>query len=591
MTWFTRSQSRQRAAQAHARRPSQKRTPLSLERLEERTLLTANVFVVPLAVPLDATHFHALTAALPAAGTLGRVTIEPGAIPDPGAVTVTQGAVVIRGDPNIPGDILPSYDINVNASGVSLLNLRLGTVTIGAGVNTTTVKHTLVYNINETAAVSGNGSNTITQNQITGNVFLNGNSGFAVTDDIVTFNAFASNAGMILYAQNEMGLLIQSNSFIGSSDYQQAIRLQNSGTAAAPVVIANNTISLTGTGVPDGIDVTLPAPLVTFARIVNNTINTGNQGIGLILDPGYQANFSVLVQGNDFHGDKFGVYLLDADSNNANVNADLGGGSLGSLGGNDFRGFTTLGTQSSAAIVLFNISSGATLPARNNIFGAAPNLVIDDSVSGAATGTGVIDVSSSLSAGRAFVQALYNDALGRSGTLAELDGWLAIPNVNQAVIVNGILRSREALGRVVDGYYLQYLGRQSDAGREGWINLLQSGVSAENVQAAFLSSPEFLGHIDTDYVQALYRLTLGRTGAAAELAGWYTVLPQLGLQGVAAAFTNSAEHRSQVVAGDFLTLLHRPASAAELSSLTGLPMDLLTLEAAVLSSPEFFTNG
>ncbi len=121
--------------------------------------------------------------------------------------------------------------------------------------------------------------------------------------------------------------------------------------------------------------------------------------------------------------------------------------------------------------------------------------------------------------------------------------------------------------------------------------MLQSGVSEENVQAAFLSSPEFLGHIDTDYVQALYRLTLGRTGDAAELAGWYGALPQLGLQGVAAAFTNSAEHRSQVVAGDFLTLLHRPASAGELSSLSGLPLDLLTLEAAVLSSPEFFTNG
>ncbi len=415
MTWFTRSPSRQPgAAQSNGRRPFPRRARLTLERLEERALL-ASVFVVPVAVPLDATHFHTLTAALPAAGTLGTVTVEPGADPDAAATSVTQFGVVIQGDPNVPGDILPGYDLNVNASGVRLLNLHLGTLTIAAGVNTTTVKRSLVNSIIETTAASGNGSNTITQDQITGLVFLSGNSGGTATNDVVTFNAFTNTtpAGCLV-GYEDAGLLVQSNSFTGEySGTQTAIGLLDSGTAAAPVVVANNSISLTGGFNPRGILLfTGDASAVVFARILNNTINTGNQGIGLFLEPFNQANLTVLVQGNDFHGDKYGVVFQGTDSNDANVNADLGGGALGSLGGNDFRGFSALGTMASAAILLFGTSSGATLPARNNIFGPSPNLVIDDGVAGAATGTGVIDVSSSLSAGWAFVQTLYNSALG-----------------------------------------------------------------------------------------------------------------------------------------------------------------------------------
>ncbi len=591
MTWFTHLPSRQQGA-ASGRRPFPRRARLTLERLEGRAV-PASVFVVPYTVPLDGTHFHALAGnAMSLAGNGGTITIEPGVQPDPGPVNVFQTGVLIQGDPNIPGDILPSYDLNITAPGVRLLNLNLGTVTISAEIGAMTVQRSLVNTITELTAAAGNGGNTITQNRITGAVSLSGDTGGTATNDVVTFNTFTGPAIEMLAASNDTGLLVQSNSFISVDGGSLAIYVRDSGTAAAPVVVANNSISLTGGFGPRGmLMVTGDASAVAFARILNNTIDTGNQGSGLLLYPFNQANLTVLVQGNDFHGDKYGVLFQGTDSNDANVNADLGGGALGSLGGNDFRGFTTLGTLTSAAILLLETSSGATLPARNNIFGAAPNLVIDDGVSGSVTGNGVIDVSAPLNANRAFVQTLYNDALGRSGTLAELDGWLAIPNVNQKNIVNGILRSREALGRVIDGYYLQYLGRQSDAGRAGWITELQSGASAENVQAAFLSSPEFLGHIDTDYVQALYRLTLGRTGSAAELAGWYGALPGLGLQGVAAAFTNSAEHRSNVVAGDFQSLLHRPASAAELSSLAGLPLDLLTLEAEFLAGPEFFTNG
>jgi hypothetical protein len=50
------------------RRSSSRR--LCLEYLEERTL-PASVFVVPVTVPVDATHFHSMADAAAAAGTNG----------------------------------------------------------------------------------------------------------------------------------------------------------------------------------------------------------------------------------------------------------------------------------------------------------------------------------------------------------------------------------------------------------------------------------------------------------------------------------------------------------------------------------------
>lgn len=456
----------------------------------------------------------------------------------------------------------------------------------------------MVSTITETTAASGNGNNTISQNRITGSVFLRGNTGGTATNDVVTFNTFTGSASLLLTVSNDAGLLIQSNTFIGEGDFQTAIDLGSSGTQAAPVVIANNTISMSG-GNNNRVGIGLGGTNPTFVRVLNNTINTGNLGLGLSLFGATNQNtLTVLVQGNDFHGNKIGVSYQGVGAGvSAIVLADLGGGNLGSLGGNDFRSFATQGNTTLAAILMTGTALGATLPAHNNIFlgTITPDNVIDDRNSGAGTGTGDVDVSSPLSGNRSFVQALYNNTLGRSGSLAELDNWVSPSTTlnpeSRAAVANGILRSREALGRIIDGYYLQYLGRQSDPGREGWINLLQSGARQEDVQAIFLSTPEFLSHINTDYVQALYLLTLHRTGNSAELASWYSVLPSLGLRGVAAAFTTSAENRYHEVADDFQRLLHRPASAGDLSSFAGSPADLLTLEAAVLSSGEFFTNG
>ena len=75
---LSRFTSRTSNKQALRRKPAYAK--LRLEGLETR-LLPASVFVVPISQLTDATHFHSLSNALPAAGTEGVITIEPGPSP------------------------------------------------------------------------------------------------------------------------------------------------------------------------------------------------------------------------------------------------------------------------------------------------------------------------------------------------------------------------------------------------------------------------------------------------------------------------------------------------------------------------------
>jgi hypothetical protein len=596
MSWITRllRLSNHKRSLAHHRkgRPPAR---LWLEGLETR-LAPANVFVVPLNVATDGSHFHTLTAALSAATASGTVTIEPGTTPDPGQVTVTQAqnGVTIQGDPNVPGSILAVYNINVDANGVILNNLNLGIVSMGGGFSATSVTHCLVQNITELQSISLNGGSTIAQNFITGTLALGGNTS-APVNDFIANNTFSSLSPVILSATTSAGDVITSNQFFGDVLNQTAIQLRDSGTSGVPTTVANNTIVLAGAG-SFGITVAQVTG-VTGVNVLNNSLNTNNMGQGLTIAMNTAGNVRILVQGNDFHNNQIGI-ALSGDGVSSAFAVDMGGGGLNSLGGNNFRSFTSTGTTSAAAILLLNTPSGAQPPALNNMFNSLvlPTTVIDDGVHGSATGTGSLNVSAELDQNTSFVQALYNEVLGRTGTLGELNGWVNVLNMNnqnRAPVVNGILRSNESLGRIVDGFYLRFLGRASDpAGRAGWINFLKGGGTLEQMTTAFVTSPEYISHINVDYVQSLYINILGRTGASSELAGWNNQIQTIGLTGIANGFSMSTEYRFNTVFSNFVTFLHRTPPASEVNSfITNMHGDLLTLEADVLVSAEFFTNG
>jgi Domain of unknown function (DUF4214) len=465
--------------------------------------------------------------------------------------------------------------------------LNLNNVTIQAGLNSVTMVHLLVNTIAETAATTGNGSNTITASIIKGSIDLEGNSQVGTpTNDVVTHNSFESTSAVILHASNSGGTIIQDNRFVGDTNNQIAIQIDDSVSA----LIANNTIRLTGNPAT-GIQVE-NTTAATSLTIRNNTLDLDGTGTGVSVQVTSGSQLSADIQGNDFHNDLVGV--LDVGDGTAAATAlgtvDAGGGTLSSLGGNNFRGFQG---QGNFAIELQNkgVATTATVPAANNIFTAGANLsvLVQDHTNG---GAGTV-TPTALTPIPAFVQTLYNDLLGRTGTSGELNSWVPIFNASgQSAVANGILRSTESLGRIVDSLYLEYLGRQSDpAGRAFWINEFQNGATLEQVSSNIINSPEYLGHINTDFVQSLYVHILQRTGGPQELAFWYARLGTLGLNGVALQFLDSTEYRIDAVTALYSRFLHRQPGNGEAAAWANTSLDLLTIEVDILGSAEFFANG
>ena len=564
---------------------------LRLEGLEDRTVPSL-ARVVPLAEGIDGvTTFHRLQDALSVATAAGDVvTVDPGSIADLGPVAVSGPGITITGDPNVPAGILPSYDIILNASRVTLTHLHLGAVTINPDFSGESVTASTVNTITATGGASGVGNLVIDQNNITGAVSVAGAAGWTLLNVRITNNTFNTMVPLsqspIITVQDVTDAVVTDNLITGEGPAPQ---IGIAVTRGLNNIVANNTLHLNGADLgTTGIVAQNPGGPLTLVTVRNNTVTTG-RGRGLYLGAANDLTFQALVQGNDFHTNVVGVEYAGAGG--TAIASDLGGGlgTLGgSLGGNNFHDF---GAADHTAIVLRNVPPNAVLPARFNIFdsGTPPELLV--TVEG-----GTIDVSQALSPQRAFVQAVYNDILGRTATLGELDGWVAAMAAGGAAgptnVVAGILRSDESLGRIVDGYYLQYLGRASDfVGRAYWVGQIKAGMTLEAVQAGFVSSAEFLANNNTDSVQGLYRHFFGRTGNPAELAYWYTWLPALGWAGVAKAFSASRENHLRQLTQLFNVFLHRNPSAGDMSYWSAQPGDLLTVEARLLGSGEFAARG
>jgi uncharacterized protein (TIGR03118 family) len=211
-----------------------------------------------------------------------------------------------------------------------------------------------------------------------------------------------------------------------------------------------------------------------------------------------------------------------------------------------------------------------------------------------------------LDADHSFVQALYNDFLGRSGSQAELDGWVSAlrgPGGSQAAVATAIARSAEAHDHVVKGWYVTFLGRQATGGEEQpFVNLLGGGASEEQALSILLGSSEFFtraqtlistGTPDQRYVQALFQLLLHRTGGTDEVAVFVNELPAIGRAGVALQILQSQEYRTAVVTGLYTSFLDRatPPSAAEVAGWVNSGLDLLTIQVMMASSSEYYQNG
>jgi hypothetical protein len=122
---------------------------------------------------------------------------------------------------------------------------------------------------------------------------------------------------------------------------------------------------------------------------------------------------------------------------------------------------------------------------------------------------------------------------------------------------------------------VRFLGRTPQNGEDvGWVNALASETE-EQVLTQFLASAEFYslaqklvssGTPDERFIQAMYQLVLNRLASSSEVSQWVNALPTLGRAGVAAAFVESAEFRTEMVSAFYNTVLQRDPDATGLSA-------------------------
>src|SRR5262249_35272471 len=153
----------------------------------------------------------------------------------PGTATIDR-TLTVQGDPADSPNSLPQFPQAANfltlaANGIVLNNLNLGEVTINLGQTGETISDSLVQAIGQGEGSGSTGSNRIFNNTISGSVTLGnpGNSGGSASDDQVVNNNFINPliaASFMVVANNDTGVLIQSNNFTSPADLS-AITVQD----------------------------------------------------------------------------------------------------------------------------------------------------------------------------------------------------------------------------------------------------------------------------------------------------------------------------------------------------------------------------
>ena len=165
----------------------------------------------------------------------------------------------------------------------------------------------------------------------------------------------------------------------------------------------------------------------------------------------------------------------------------------------------------------------------------------------------------------------------------------------------GLTHSPKYYTNFVTAAYSQYLDRTPDAaGLAYWVNQMQNnGLSDEQLEAGFISSPEFIadhGGGGASLVQGLYQALLGRSAQPNEVQYWLDQLNAgMTVEQVALGFTTSPEREGQRVQADYQTYLGRGATTTEVQYWVNLFENGGSNEQVVagfISSQEYFqTNG
>jgi hypothetical protein len=492
--------------------------------------------------------------------------------------------------------VFPESILDVVGSGVSTVKIIGNTFRAGPSLNDGPPNQNIAV-INYYHQLTGLGVENISKDVIARN-------------DILAYDGFT---GDLLDCNGAAGLTLANNDFASeTSSSIFGIRVNTEpGSGVEPVDIHGNKIDLReGTALSFEMgqkQLSAVGTPVTTLHLVDNVLRTGGpdaEGAGLLIQLSDSTKLQAKIEGNDFNGNDVGVAMGWSDAGLGDL--DLGGGDLGSLGGNNFRTYykpagPVGGAFSGAIVVNTNTNPAAvTVTAHADLFYVDPETVIYDSKDG--QGSVKVAADNPLAGNAAYVESLYLHFLHRPAdttNLGDAGGWVNQLNlgVNPATVVKGIARSFEAYLYQATQLYWKYLGRQGDIGElTTTASGLLGGATLESVAASLVSSAEYAAHYvsDRDYVESLYGHMLDRSASPSEINGWLTLMQQGTTRaGVAAAFLSTPEYRTLVMDAYYHDFLHRigDVDPGEIAGAVASGLDEYSLGIALVGSPEFVAIG
>ena len=135
-----------------------------------------------------------------------------------------------------------------------------------------------------------------------------------------------------------------------------------------------------------------------------------------------------------------------------------------------------------------------------------------------------------------YLDSLYTNLLGRAADQDGQDFWSnAVANGQTlAQVTASIAASAEAQGTTisdtafVQSLYESALGREADtSGQDFWVNALSNGTSRTDIASSIINSTEASSHADVEFVNSLYTNALGRDNDANDVGGKAFWLPAL----------------------------------------------------------------